>query len=306
MKVNVSKKFMDKLENGETTYKIQKKTPYKKISKFILRLELFILFVVLPIFAVESFKDSYEYIIEDNQVVYAEQIEENNNYINNYADEIQKHELSDLEIIMKVMFDIWDEIEGYGQAEDLPLGYCRLAFQEEDRGVCTSFADDFTTRMNAINSEYNARNIIVFCDNNETKGLQICDIEQKIVEEPVTDDSPFSELETKLITNLIGNHMVSLIDIPNTNLTLMVDTTNLLIGVFKNGKIHVLNNNNDKLLDYKFISNYVCSENSFYGYCSDYFHDFGNPDQTIDELNTLYGYEEQKEALEYVKKIENK
>lgn len=307
MKINVSKKFMNELNNDDKSYKIDKMVKYQKILKKILCFELTFLLVATPTVFVSKLKSSYINYIEQNSTIYSEQLKENDEYIKNYSDEVKKLNLSDLEIIMKVMKDIWAEIDGYGVAKDLPIGYYRLAFQEEDRGVCTSFADDFTARMNAINPEYNARNIIVYCDVYETKGLQICDIETNVIESPSDNsDSVFGAIEAYIITNLVGNHMVSLIDIPNSDLTLMVDSTNLFIGIFRNGKIHVLNNNNDKLLDYKFISNYACSEDDFSDYCSDYFSEFGISNQSIDELNLQYGYEAQKSALEYVKKIETK
>lgn len=57
---------------------------------------------------------------------------------------------------------MWLSIQDYRFAENLPLGLYRLSFQEEGLGVCTSFADDFTHKMNDINLKYNAENIYVY------------------------------------------------------------------------------------------------------------------------------------------------
>ena len=236
-------------------------------------------------------------MLEENATIYEEQINENQKHIDEYAKEIKSLNLTDLQIIMKVMNDIWAEIDGYGVAENLPVGYCRLAFQEEGKGVCTSFADEFTTRMNTINKEYNAKNIIVKLNSNEMGKLKTCDIEQTVLDVPENLDE--ETLTIPSLADLTGNHMVSIIDIPNTDITLMVDTTNLLIGIFKNGKIYVLNNDSYEFIEYSYLLNGMCSE---YGSENYIFKLNKNIDaELIEDVSDAYGYEAQEKALEYIK-----
>lgn len=206
---------------------------------------------------------------------------------------------------MKVMNDIWNEIDGYAVAKDLPTGYFRLTFQEEGVGVCTSFADDFTARMNTINPEYNARNIIVYMDLNETNDLKVVDIERNISEDSEDNKTiEMSETEIKLLQAIVGNHMVSLIDIPDSDITMMVDTTNLLVGVLRNGRIYVLNNNNDKLLDYKLAGSYIFTDMSFGQFLDDYVDSFSKAEKEMDAIITEYGLDAQVNAFDDIRNLD--
>lgn len=296
MKVKVSTKFLEKLKNNEENYEMVEELSRKKIIGS-LSLGLATFFVISTAFFTTGMKSEYNDMLEKNAVVYEEQLNVNQKHIDEYAKEIKSLNLTDLQIIMKVMNDIWAEIDGYGVAENLPVGYCRLAFQEEGKGVCTSFADEFTTRMNTINKDYNARNIIVKLNSNEIGNLKTCDIEQTVLDVPENLDE--ETLTIPSLADLTGNHMVSIIDIPNTDITLMVDTTNLLIGIFKNGKIYVLNNNSFEFIEYSYILNGMCSE---YGIENYLFKLNKNIDEElIEEVNKNYGYEAQEKALEYIK-----
>ena len=303
MKINISKNFLEKIENSETNnYVIDKEVSRKQVIKSLsltLFTTIFLGSIILPI----GLKKTYNNIVKENSIIYAVQIEENDKRIQEYAEEIKKLNLDDIQIIMKVMNDIWKEIEGYGKADDLPIGYYRLSFQEEGKGVCTSFSDEFTARMNAINPEYNARNIIVNLNSNEVGNMKICDIDQKIIDQTVNDNNNENNNIQSVDDKLFGNHMVSLIDIPNKDLTLMIDTTNLLIGVFKNGNIYVLNNKSYDLISYCYLINELCSpfesENDIY---SIFDNDINN--EILQEVSEEYGVEEQEKALQYVKSLD--
>lgn len=305
MKIKISIKFMDELKNNtDKTYKI---SWTKKVLNAVGTVVLVttICFTTLSGIFIHGLKSAYDSELEENTVIYAEQINNYNQYINKYANEIKKLNLDHLQIIMKVMNDIWNEIDGYAVAKDLPTGYFRLTFQEEGVGVCTSFADDFTARMNAINSEYNARNIIVYMDLNETDNLKIVDIERNILKYPEDNSNiEVSEIKVKLLQGILGNHMVSLIDIPNSDITMMIDTTNLLIGVLKNGYIYVLNNNSDKLLDYKLVSNYALAGTSFGESFEDYFDSFSLNSGELEVISIEYGLDAQEDALNYIRDLD--
>ena len=304
MKINVSKKFFDNLKTKkENNYVIVEEEISRKkvLGSFCLTLSLVFIFVSIAGSSLLSW--AYKNIVKDNSVVYAKEIKENNNHIKEYANEVNGLKLNDLEIIMKVMNDIWADIDGYGKAEDLPIGYYRLAFQEEGKGVCTSFSDEFSARINAINPEYNARNIVVNLKHNKIGTLNTCDIEQNIIDSNVDAVQIKGEIES-IDDTIFGNHMVSLVDIPGKDLTLMVDVTNLLIGIFKNGNIYVLNNNSGELMSYCYLMNDICLPDG----SSNYIYLLANKEidnDLAEEVSNEYGIEEQEKALEYVKKIEN-
>lgn len=304
MKINVSKKFFEELKTKkENNYVIveQELSGKRVLGTFCLTLSLIFIFASMAGSTLLSC--AYKNMVKDNSIVYADEIKENNHHIKEYANEVNSLNLNDLEIIMKVMNDIWADIDGYGKAEDLPIGYYRLAFQEEGKGVCTSFSDEFSARINAINPEYNARNIVVNLKQSEADNLETCDIEQNIIDSNIEDVQIKGEIEL-IEDTIFGNHMVSLVDIPGKELTLMVDATNLLIGIFKNGNIYVLNNNSSELMSYCYLMNDICLPKG----SSNYIYLLANKEidnDLAEEVSNEYGIEEQEKALEYVKKIEN-
>ena len=103
---------------------------------------------------------------EKNAIEYEEEIENYNNTITKYAEEIKKMDLTDIQIIMKVVSDMWENINGYGNPQKDITGYYRLDMANEGVGVCRNMADDVTAKLNAINPEYNARNMVCYIDEN--------------------------------------------------------------------------------------------------------------------------------------------
>lgn len=304
MNIRVSDEFIKKLKGNEKKYKISRT---KKALNMIGKMALVTSLCVTTVYGVSInvLRSVHDDELKKNTIIYADQISEYNQRIDQYANDIKELNLNHLQIIMKVMNDIWNEIDGYAVAKDLPTGYFRLTFQEEGVGVCTSFADDFTARMNTINPEYNARNIIVYMDLNETNDLKVVDIERNISEDSEDNKTiEMSETEIKLLQAIVGNHMVSLIDIPDSDITMMVDTTNLLVGVLRNGRIYVLNNNNDKLLDYKLAGSYIFTDMSFGQFLDDYVDSFSKTEKEMDEIITEYGLDAQVNAFDDIRNLD--
>lgn len=246
-----------------------------------------------------AMKKLYNYSCHKNSKTYEMVIDKYDNYVQEYANYINSLGLTDLEIIMKVMKDSWGNIQGYGKPDELVTGYFRLAFQEEGKGVCSSFADDFTAKINAINPKFNAENLYVYLHNDDYDQVNRVNIERNILDSSTPEVTEESKKAKKY-----GNHLVTKIEIPEQNLTLIVDSTNLLIGVMKNGKISILNSTNKDIMENKFHANLIFSEESLTKDVGEYFQTFGNSTLTNEEIENMYGFYSQNEAYEKINQLE--
>ena len=275
--------------------------------------------ITVPTFTVigaESTKKS----IEEIQATYEEEIKENDEEIAKYAQEVRDMELNDTQIIMKVMDDMWERIDGYGtpSEEHDKTGILELALTDEKaQGVCRNFATDNAKRMNAINPKYNARVVTVYVDQDSYS--ELADIERNIIEDNETvvkDESEKSETEEvfdELLVKSFGNHMVTLVDIPERNVTLVMDPTNPGIGVYINGKIVMLNPKGTEVSDkyakmsVKEWTTSVISRGGMDGIndtlkdmIKSYLHS-DNLDEVVDGLIDEFGLEAQNDALQFVR-----
>lgn len=263
--------------------------------------------------------------IDENGIKYEKEIENYNENISQYAEEVKKMHLSDLQIIMKVMDDMWNNIQGYGTPQKDIYGYLELDLATKDGyGVCRNMASDMAKKLNQINPKYNARTMFVTMG--EEGNYYLADIETKMVEfnENIEEDGRgvhqtlnenirqekeksipelIGETMTEGAKNVIGNHMITLIDIPEEGVILVADPTNPSIGLYKNGKIKMFNSGKE----------YVTNEGSnmlFNGYegletVGDFIDSFTN-ESSYEKLKEEYGLEQQNEALEYVRNFKNK
>jgi hypothetical protein len=100
-----------------------------------------------------------------NSYKYEEQIEEYEREIEEYAKEFNIEEQSDLEIIMKCMYDLQNNIQGYGTPKLDIVGYGGLDVAGENGiGVCRNFAPNIVDKLNKININYNARSVLLLQD----------------------------------------------------------------------------------------------------------------------------------------------
>lgn len=275
--------------------------------------------ITVPTFTVigaESTKKS----IEEIQATYEEEIRENDEEIAKYAQEVRDMELNDTQIIMKVMDDMWERIDGYGtpSEEHDKTGILELALTDEKaQGVCRNFATDNAKRMNAINPKYNARVVTVYVDQDSYS--ELADIERNIIEDNETvvkDESEKSETEEvfdELLVKSFGNHMVTLVDVPERNVTLVMDPTNPGIGVYINGKIVMLNPKGTEVsgkyakMSVKEWTTSVISRGGMDGIndtlkdmIKSYLHS-DNLDEVVDGLIDEFGLEAQNDALQFVR-----
>lgn len=241
-----------------------------------------------------NFKQDYKKIVSYNRYTYSEDLEIYNKFLNEYTNYIKSLNLSDIEIIFKLMSDIWYEIEGYGVPSETVIGAYNLSFMREGVGVCTSFSEELTNRLNKIDWRYNARNIIL----NNVKGNEDIKIERVDIERPCVENTN----NNNTTSPEDSNHVATAIDLPDKNVTLIIDTTNLMIGVLKNGKVYMFNTSG-YFFNYDLERNYKCTDSNLCEVLKCYLQSFTCSEDDINSLEEIYGLESQKDANESIEDI---
>lgn len=252
--------------------------------------------------------------VGENAEKYATEIAEYNEKIDNYASHVNSMNLSDIQIFMKVMDDMWESIQGYKTPKRDIIGFMELELANEDGyGVCRNMASDVSRKLQEINPDYNARTIAVYLK----EGFKIADIERTILEtnETVQDTNDEQGQDTAFASKMqefIGNHMVTLVDVKvqGKKVTLALDPTNPGIGVYKNGEILMLNSIDDsgKPIEFDskelstalfFTSGYDSTASTILNFIASF-----NESIPLDTLNSYFGLEAQNKALLEVRALE--
>lgn len=260
--------------------------------------------VTITTFNVEGLKD-----VKENSITYAEEIEKYNKQIEEYAKSVKELNLTDLQIIMKVMSDMWEKIDGYGDPKETIFGYERLSFLEDPSvGVCQHMADDTTAILNEINPDFHARNLTVYMSYDAM--FNLADIDRTVIdtdEQENESDENSNTLIENIVDNsieFIGNHVVTVIDMPKEKLTLIVDPTNPGIGIYKDGKIHMFSSKDGTGISPKPLSNIMFRGSSIFETAQTFMNTFIEPDKSIEELSKIYGTDALNEVLKEIKEIE--
>lgn len=258
-----------------------------------------ILMCIAPLFSEVMTKD----IIEENKTEYATEISLYNENAAAYATEIkalaEENNYTDLDIFMKVMYDMWDNIEGYGEPTIDATGYLRLDMQN-GVGVCRHMADDVAYKLNEINPDYNARTLCVYL---KTDGAcQIANIEQKFAPTTESEEIVSTPEEDSIdTTKVFGNHSVTLVDV--NDITLILDPTNPMIGVLKDGKIHILNPHTENFgYEDVYLGNALMTGIDTYEYELRKIPSF-LVQESLEELNNMYGLEAQNASIEKITNV---
>ncbi len=106
---------------------------------------------------------------------------------------------------------------------------------------------------------------------------------------------------------LMINHALVAIDIEKDNVTLLIDPTNLCLGVYKDGKIIIFNEQSKEEICYKsFIGDGILTGiKGLEEYPVDYIKSFREPTLSMEELEEKYGLEAQNKMLEQIEKQDN-
>lgn len=249
---------------------------------------------------------SYYEALKNNR----ELLQEYNYKINNYASYINSLNIEDdLQIVMKVMDDMWNEMAGYKTPKSDYDGLFRLALLNENSvGVCRHIADDMANRLNTINPKYNAKTLTVTFNNDAYKIENFADIERRDLTDHTenTSEEIKDENENNFdFTKYTGNHLVCSFNPIGKNYTIIIDPTNPSIGVLLNGKIYMFQTKNHDGLSFKPLGELIITiETNITMLKYDFINSFFIPDtdKYLEELNNNWGLEAQNKALEEIRK----
>lgn len=170
-------------------------------------------------------------------------------------------------------------------------------------------------KLNAINPDYNARDITVrvssFGEGTENPDINTYSHDfnpanakkSRMLNETLTMNiiRSVDKKYPNVANKLYANHAVVAVDIKEKNTTLIIDPTNILMGVFKNGEIIFLNSldkeNNGVKMDITPLFDVAWNGKESLKLPSQYIKSFLNPSTTIEELNKKYGVAAQNLAL---------
>ena len=167
-------------------------------------------------------------------------------------------------------------------------------------------ADDLARKLNCINPDYKASVIAVHCNDNNSS-IETVPINRTIAPLTTSQTDPNNLLNNYEYNKLIANHAVILMNIPSNNANLIVDPTNLIIGVYQNNKIKILNpiEKNSFSLSRNFLGDVFINGFDGFMYPVQYLDSyFDNCDLSFDELTNLYGIEAQNKAYDSIKNLD--
>ena len=240
-------------------------------------------------------------IMEENKEI----IEEYNEDLEEYASYIRSLNLTQKEIVVKVMSDIYDKYKYKFPTGDIN-GFFRFYLYENGYGVCRNIADDFCAKLNAIDPSFNAH--IIGCKLNEVDEdgedihYDIMDNIERIIEDEDEDEEDTLTVESRFLNpDTIGNHAVAVINIKGEPVPLVVDPTNPGMGAMFNGEIYMFNasGNADEAIDEKTLVTFFITGNPLH-IITDFF-DSLDFRELFDDLKERYGTDSLEETLENVR-----
>ena len=290
-------KQYNKLNNNYKIKKHKKKINVRELKDALLATML-IASVIDSIFFVGHMNE-----VEASKKKYGQEIVEHDDYIRKYASKIRFENLSDIEIIMKIMNDLRKNNSYIENSKKINIaGYNGLSLYMNHEGVCKSFAEEFVSIINEVDPKYNARCLKVLVDQNvkqpvpnvdSFKNVQLDSESEKSIEEKIYESNE------EFFKKQWGDHTVALVDvkIDKKNITLVVDPPNAFIGYLKNGRIETLSSNEQGKLKYSFAGQMLYDPTVITTYDLKKIESFFN---NIDKekIEQEFGLEAQNKALE--------
>ena len=148
----------------------------------------------------------------------------------------------------------------------------------------------------------------------ESREINLSDKENKYIRNKELESQLNDEFEEvvqsqekqqeNLRKNRRGNHVIVAVDIESDDITLLIDPTNLALGIYKDGKIIILNDQNPERDSY-LKSNIFDDANhigtkQFLQAPIDYIKSFKEPNISMEEIEAKYGLDAQNKVLEKI------
>ncbi len=225
--------------------------------------------------------------INENAKQYKNEINEYYENISDYAKNVKAMNLSDTQIFMKVMDDMWKNIKGYAEPEKDIHGFLELDLATKDGyGVCRNMASDIAKKLN----EEGVLSPMMY---RKAQGLY----------KPNTSMAGRRSYWQSFTID-VGNHMVTLVDVQKDNLTIVLDPTNPAIGIYYEGKIIMLNS---KGKDFEAKEYFNAIMNGYEGVVNTvggYIDSYKKPNLSFEEIEQKYGLKAQNKALKEVRAMD--
>ena len=220
----------------------------------------------------------YESMIADSD----EKIEK---YVKN---EFEGKDYTDIQVFTKVMLDMWRSIDGYQDPQLDIRGYLELDITQNGYGVCRNMASYVEKVLKEMG--YNARAYAVYVDQN---------ISENESENDSTDNQNFGERLISKYKEEVGNHEIVLVDIPEDNITLVVDPTDIDIGIYYQGEIYMFGLMEGEITDFRQAKHYSPSHYGQFSCLGEHLTDiyeeakrsYREPAISIEEIVKKYGYD---------------
>lgn len=307
-------------KHGEKAYKkhidliksknIERKTgsPFKgwlyRVKQDLKRLPLLVFPMVLvgtPMLDSSKIQQNEKKKVQDN----IEKIEEYLGDVDKFGKEIREKNFSDIENVMYIMYDMWENTQGYGTPKYDLIQCAGLDLADSSGyGVCRNMADDTARKLNAINSDYNARTVSVYYQKGENERANIKIKKVKNNEESTNEIGISNESADAIARIISGNHAVVLFHSIEDDVELVCDPTNPGLGIIMNGKIKMFNETSENSYKEKYrpIGGIIEGAEKIMKIPYNYLSSIGIYSEDEKEyLQNKYGVEAQNKALESVK-----
>lgn len=243
-----------------------------------------------------------------NSVKFEKEIEDYNTKLDEKAEYFSSFELTDLELMMAITIDMYENTEGYGYNEDEIDGFLGASMTngENPHGVCRNMAYYGVDLINKIakktGKKYNAR---VLCGKADFENLELADssiLKTRKQEENENEEGNFIPIFS---FDVSADHDVIALDVEDGRLPIIWDITNTFYAQRgERNQIKSFNNKN------KFKEDGTIEVNEFVTFISagdgfdpiphiveDFFYGSNDTGFTDEEIKNMYGIEAQRQAI---------
>lgn len=209
-------------------------------------------------------------------------IDEYNNSINQYAQEINEKNYNELDTIVKITDDYYKNKTKLIDGKSENYNFERLDIFKNNQGSYASVADDVAAKLNKIDTKYNANAVIVQYE--------------EIYANP---DKTFAQFITPPM--LKDNHEVVFANVKNN--VVLIDVPNDIIGVVKDGNILLYGDDAKYKIKINYFDNYLDGGFEQLKKAKNVYAKSFDNNKSEEELEKSFGIEAQEQSKQKVKTI---